>query len=331
MNKVKKACARLTVLLTLAVAMLNANQDSYDYVPYEEGMDDNYNNSFCCDSSYRFSVRADALYWTPRITGLELEFGRTAITQEIIDGTQVLSTREVDLDPKFKWDAGYRVGAGFESNNLKAEALWTHFDGNGKRSSSNANTGKVKIKLDQLDLVLSYNTSPGCGYKLAPFIGARFTNIRTHINALLNTEITLSPISTALETRTFNDRQKYWGAGPLFGLQGDVEIGCGFGIYGTAAASLLYGDYKARFNDTDTYSAPISIQVLSRNKRHLHAFDYNIDLALGVSWHTCLCDQFELDLKLGFEQHQYFNQNRLTVGRGDVSFTGGVFSFELGF
>jgi hypothetical protein len=335
MNKVKKAYLRFTVLMILAVSTLSGNPDNCGFVTYGESVNGCNAEIPCCESTGHFFVRGDVLYWTPRITGLELDFGTNSIVQEMVDSTQVLTTEEVDLDPHFKWDAGYRVGVGYENKDWEAGALWTHFQGKGKRSTHEdidiLNSGRVKIKLDQIDVAVAYNFSLGSSFNLKPFIGVRGTKIHEHLNAVLLTEISLSPISEVIETNTFDDGQKYRGIGPLFGFQGDWEMGCGFGLYGTVAAGLLYGNYTVHFDDTDTFTLPFSKQFFSHNRRHVHAFDWNIDLALGLCWHTQILNQFELGMKLGFEHHQYFNQNRICVGRGDISFTGGVFSLDLGF
>lgn len=321
MNSVKKASVWLATLLTLVTAMLCANQDIQQQP--------------CCPSKTGFFARSDVLYWTPRVTGLDLNFGTTQIVEDLIGCTQILKSKEVNIDPHFNWDVGYRVGGGYECSQWKAELLWTHFNGNGTRSSHQDlnihNHGKIKIKLDQIDLALTYNYAVSCSFILQPFIGIRATRLHEHIHALSSTKISRFPTSKVIETRTINDRQKYWGVGPLLGVQGDWDIGCGFGFYGAAAAGLLYGDYEVHLDNKDTFSTPISKQIVSVNRRHLHAFDYNIDLALGISWQTLICNLYELRMKLGVEQHQYFNQNRLCAGREDISFTGGVFSFDLGF
>lgn len=309
----KNACLRLTILLTLATVMLNADQEN-------------------CG---QFSIRGDVLYWTPRITGLELNFGTTEINEVVVGCTQILSTEESDLDPHFKWDTGYRVGIGYESECWEAEALYTHFNGKGSKNSHETldiiNSGNVKIELDQIDVALSCNFDLGCDFTLKPILGIRGTRIHQDVNAVLFTEITLFPNTPALETKTFDDEQKYWGVGPLLALQGDWELNCGFGLYGAVGASLLYGHYDIHFNDSDVFTGGVTKELFSNNKKKLNAFDFNIDLAIGLTWHTELCNRYDLDFRLGFEQHQYFNQNRLCVGRGDVSFTGGVFSVELGF
>ncbi|MBA3815161.1 MAG: hypothetical protein H0X29_01305 [Parachlamydiaceae bacterium] len=325
----------LTILLSAISGILCSKEEYYPLFQDSKNLENcNYESCCPCPSKNSFFIRGDALYWTPRVTGLELDFGRTSIVENIVDSTQIFITREEDLDPHFKWDAGYRAGAGYESNNWGMEALWTHFQSSGKRSNKQLferrDEGKVNIKFDQIDVVFLYNYKATCLLTLKPFFGVRASKINEHVKGISFTDITFNSLP-ALETRTFNDKQKYWGIGPLFGVQGNWEIGSGFGIYGNVGASLLYGEYKINYKDTDIFTVPFSKQIFAFNKRHLHGFDCNLDLGLGISWSKVIFQKYEVKMKLGFEQHQYFNQNRIGSSRGDISFTGGVFSLELGF
>lgn len=330
----RKLIFSLTILFTASGIRLDAEQSDAQYIQDQSWTDQCNLAPACCPSpcNNHFFVRGDVLYWTPRITGLELNFGTSEIAESFVDCTQILVTKENDRDPHFKWDAGYRAGLGYETDKWISEVLWTHFDGNGDRRSHHSfSHGKATIKFDQVDLALAYNYDISCGLTLRPFVGVRGTRIHEHLESILVTKLALVGNPDALETRRLNDQQKYLGVGPLFGLEGNWDIACGFGLYGTIAGSLLYGNYEVTFDDFDFFSSPISKQIYSFNKRHLHAFDYNLDLGVGINWHKTFGKRFELNMKLGFEQHQYFNLNRISVGRGDVSFTGLVFAIELGF
>lgn len=330
MHRIKKAYFKLSLLLTFEAVNLIANQSDYPCISYDR-VENFYLNELFCSSCQHFCIQGDILYWTPRITGLELNFGTTNIVEEINGCSQILTTEEFDLDPHFNWDNGYRIGVGYEVDQWKAEGLWTHFQGNGKRNFDNLNHGKVKIKLDQVDLLFSHQDDFDCNVTIKSFIGTRITRIHETINSFLVTEISLFPDILTLETKNFHDRQHYWGFGPLLGIQGEWNINCGLSLYGSISAGLLYGNYQVYFNDRDVFDAPISKEILSINNRHMHAFDFNFDFALGIKWHTTICRKYDVNMKVGIEQHQYMNQNRLCAGRGDVSFTGGVFSLELCF
>lgn len=290
----------------------------------------------CCEeSSGHFFVEGDLLYWKAHVSGLELGFGTSTIDQTTVSQTQTTISNEYDADPHFKWNAGYRIAAGyqFDCSEWELGAVWTYFHDHGSKSinedADTVNTTRCGVKLDQLDILFAYNTSLNSCFKFKPFVGIRAARIKENLNALLVTDITISPSTFATRTVTLDDDQTYRGIGPILGIQGIWDVGCGFGIYGNAAASLMYGKYNVHFNDTDIFSAPLSDQIFSRNVRHLRGVDCNIDLALGITWNTCVCDSYQLSLKLGFEHHQFFNHNRLGVARGDLIFDGGVFSVGL--
>lgn len=291
----------------------------------------------CCEtSSGRFFVRGDLLYWKPHVSGLELDFGTSSIAKNTAGGVEMFAMEEHDKDPRFKWNAGYRVAAGYQSAcNWEIGALWTHFQGNGHRKDhedvNTVNHGKCHLKFDQIDVIGAYQSSLTSSFSFKPFIGVRGAEIHERVSALIVTNIAINPPpALATETRALRDRQKYWGVGPILGLHGDWDLGCGFGIYGTAAAAVLYGKYKVRFEDADVMTPPISKEIASLNRRDLHRFDGNIDLAIGIRWQTCITDALQLSMKLGFEHHQYFNQSHLGTNRGDLSFDGLVFSIGLG-
>ena len=145
------------------------------------------------------------------------------------------------------------------------------------------------------------------------------------------TGVLYTPSTTAISTRSLDDNQDYYGIGPILGFEGALDLGCGFNLYGIAAAALLYGNHKVTFQDSTISTSPISKSFFSNNQRHLHTFNPNIDLALGVKWNVALRDCFQIGLKLCFEHHQYFNQSHLGVSKGDITFDGGVFGIDLVF
>lgn len=295
--------------------------------------------SSCCEtSSGRFFVRGDLLYWKPHVSGLELDFGSASISHTLVDDVQVFNTEEFDTDPQCNWDAGYRLGAGYQfaCSAWELDGFWTHFNGHGSRNtredSASINQSKFHLKFNQVDVALAYNVCLGSSFLLKPFIGVRGVDIREKIQANLVTDI--SPALTlpfATETRTFDDHQKFCGVGPLLGFHGDWDMDCGFGIYGTVATSVLYGHDKLHFDDTDVLTAPYSKHIFSKGTQHLHTFNCNLDLALGIRWQTYFCDSFQLITLLGFEHHQYFNLSRLGANRGDLNLDGGTLSVNVVF
>lgn len=276
-------------------------------------------------------LRGDVLYWKPHISNLELAFGEDSIVQTTEGIGRTINSREFDEDPKFHWNAGYRVGAGFkpECTNWFIGSFWTHFNDNGTRHSSSTNEGKCRVKLDQLDVLFTVESCLSC-FKLNPYFGVRGVHLNEKLHSRLITDIILSPTSSATGTRTLRDKQNYYGGGPLIGIDAFWDLGCNIDLYGTIAASLLYGHYNVHFNDSDIFTAPLSESIFNKTTKHLHAFDANIDLAIGFIWNVCIYNT-PFMLKLGFEHHQFFNQSRLGLARGDLSFDGGTFSISTEF
>src|SRR6202035_686726 len=135
-----------------------------------------------------FFIRGDLLYWKPHISDLELDFGRTMISNTIVDGVQKYRMKEFDVDPRFKWNTGYRVAAGYQSrcNGLELALFWTHFQDHGTRRDvedpSIVNRGKIDLKFDQVDLILAYSGSSCSSFKVKSFIGVRGAEIHEKVN-----------------------------------------------------------------------------------------------------------------------------------------------------
>ena len=334
MNKFKRKYATSLILMSSWIGILSADQ-SLENCNAEISACSTVESRCCsqpsCIDEFEggFFIRGDLLYWKSHLSGLELDFGTGAITQVTTDGVVITNSTELDEDPHFKWNVDYRIAAGYQSScsPFVIEGVWTHFQDSSHRTNG-LNHARTTLRFDQIDAVFAYRTSVNSCLTLNPFVGVRGAIIHEKIKSLLITDITFSPTSIATETRTFDDHQNYRGIGPVIGIQGDFDIGCGFGVYGEAAVSVLYGNYKVHYNDSDVLTAPVSREFFSVNRKKLHAFDSNIDLVLGIRWVTCIGDSFPVAMKLGFEHHQYFNQCRLGSDRGDLSLDGGVFSVE---
>jgi hypothetical protein len=327
MNKIAEKSRKLFVLMTLLASSVCAEKAVANDC-YTE-------NVYCCEQNEgKFFLSGDVLYWRPYLSGLELDFGRGAIDQTTVDGTQVIVSDEFDIDPSFDWDAGYRVAAGYGmSNGFGLGAEYTHFKGKGHRSSFEngdiTSHGKFNVKLDQVDLVLGYDYAFNCDFHVKPFFGVRGARIKDSVKGLITTQLTINDVPALGEIRNFNHRQDYRAIGPILGLYGDYNIGCGLGIYGSAAASLLYGRIHVNMDDETLLGTLVNSVIFTSNARHLHSFDPNADLAIGISWNTDFFECAKLSMKLGFEHHEYFNQNHFSVFRGDMSFTGGIFSLDI--
>lgn len=274
------------------------------------------------------SVNADLLYWVPQVSGLDGNFGSGSSQITTSGGKTTTISQEHDVDPSLHWSPGYRVGLAWICNNSwTLGGIWTDFHGSGNKASNN---GKWNVRLYQIDLAALYNVSLSSVH-LQPFIGLRGASIRQKLDAEVITQVIYAS-GTATDTRTFQDHQQFYGLGPLFGLNTNYAVQYGISFYGNLGLGLFYGNYRLQFNDSESVTAPATpAQIQSTIHKNMKAFDFNVDLALGIQWEYLIGNACNLIVKLGLENHQYFNQSRLGYTFGNLSFSGGIFSFGLAF
>lgn len=279
--------------------------------------------------SPHFFVKGDLLYWLPEISGLSSNFGSGSVENTTSEGIPSILSTEIDRDPSFQWSPGYRLGLGwqFDPNGWEIGGIWTDFQGKGTKT---LNQGSWKVKLQQLELSALYNAYLSSVH-LQPFIGLRGASIRQNLYSQVVTDV-LSGLKTQTDIRTFQDKQQFYGLGPLFGLNTTYLFNHGLSLYGNFSFALLYGNHHLNFNDQEVLtSVSTPSQIYSTIQKRMRAFDFNLDLSLGVQWEYLFDNACCLTLKLGLENHQYFNQSRLGDALGNLSFSGGIFSLGLGF
>lgn len=271
--------------------------------------------SFCDDDCENFWASADVLFWRACEDGFECSFGTTKISTGVSDGRIVSDIREKDKDIDFDWDAGFRIGAGytFDCSCWEGAIYWTHFNENGNSHDCN-NHAKWKLTFNQIDTVLGYEFNYNSCFNFRPFFGARYAQINqrlsTHLETIITAEATEST-STAITIK--KDREHFWGAGPLFGLEGNYFLGCSFSIYGNLAGSFLYGNFKNNFFDSDLFTT--AINNCHSTKNHCGVLT-GFDAGLGVRYEIC-----SVTLQLGLEHHTYFDFNQIGCG-GDLNLYG---------
>ena len=284
------------------------------------------------DKAYTPWIRVEGtvLYWVPEAAGLETYFGKGASQYYTSGGIETTISTETDTDPSFRWNAGYRIelGGQFTQNHWEVDGIWTAFQSYG---SKDVNHNKWKVRLKQLDLATLYDASFSSVH-LQPLIGLRATSIFQTLFSKITTSVDVIASGTATDTRTFDDRQQFYGFGPLFGLNSSYVFKYGMSIYGNIALSLLYGNYHLHFDDHEVITAPATpSQISSKIHKSMHAFDLDVDLALGIQWAYLIRNRCNMTMKLGLENHQYLNQSRLGSVLGNLSFSGGIYSLGLAF
>ena len=115
----------------------------------------------------------------------------------------------------------------------------------------------------------------------------------------------------------FNDKvdldNDFKGVGLRAGFNTVWNFGCGWGLYGNLAASIVYGrfslDHDEEIREASSPHNKIKILETEESFRTSRAM---LDLALGVQWASLFCDcQYGFIVQLGWEHHLFFHQNQL--------------------
>ena len=245
----------------------------------------------------------------------------------------------VDADyknPHFKWNWGFKVGAGYAMNRdgWDVDLLWTHFHTHAKKNvqadsnstllplwsgfastaggaltATNANAD-WKLHLDLLDLELGREFWTSRWLTLRPFIGLR--GVRIHQKYDIEHMGGSFGVAPNFFTNKVHLKDYFKGVGIRAGLNTDWEFGCGFSAYGNFAVSIIYGRFnvKDKENNHEVQSPFSTIQVVD-TEDHFRASKAITDLALGLQWRDNFWkDRLGLTVAFGWENHIFFNQNQ---------------------
>ncbi len=326
--------------------------------PFDAGFQEGSSNwvDDCCQRPVTcgcgdFFARIDYLYWRPCAEGINFGTMRNSTLT-----TSDFSVIEHRRDASFDGDSGFRVGAGYRNSDCCWDLAlnYTYFHPSRHNNRHDNESGNVfntddltifpnlaitttsanasyRLELDYLDLELGRELNWGKCLAFRPHIGLRFEHIEQKLRS--NSDGTI--VATGL-VPTFNlsakEKARFWGIGPRAGLDACWSLGCGWGIYGGAAASILYGKDKDRFN---TFFQDTLARTASFSSKHSHKCSRAVsDVELGVYYKHSFCDdQYPLIAKLGWEQHMFFNQANFFNGSSgnNLSVQGLVLSAVVGF
>jgi len=261
--------------------------------------------------------------------------------------------------PDFKWDFGFKAGIGYNSacDGWDLGILWTWYQGRGsshvEAQADNNQTllplwsayspleGSVlyatdietnwKLKLNLIDLDLGREFWSSKYVALRPFVGLRIAYLKQSYDLehkggsfTANTQVT----TTDRNVNNFVDLENdFHGVGIRAGLDSTWNLGCGWGIYGNMAASIVYGRFSVDHNEYNRQAAsPHSKIKVMETDYSFRASRAMLDLGLGLQWSTLFCGcQYGLTAQLGWEHHLFFNQNQMwRVNRIGDTFDGAV-------
>jgi len=296
-------------------------------VGYTYGYDNNWSacegSEYCCpcepDCCGEGFISAGLIYWRAFEDGLDTCVSNHTSNTVLDDGTVVSKTYGKGRDPNFEWNPGFRIGAGykFACSNWDIAAFWTHFNSNSHGSKNKGNHARWKLDFDVVDVLGAYDFNLGSCFVLRPFGGVRGARIdqKVHRGSLSSTTTFLTTDEVIPSSK---NKEDFWGVGPIAGLAGDWNVGCGFSLYANGSVSWLYGKFDNKLFEGDRSIDTLDICI---ERKHLDAIITAVDTEVGIRWATCLCKNMQFVLQFGLEHHQYYNFNRIGCC-GDLSFDG---------
>jgi hypothetical protein len=293
----------------------------------------------CCRVGPAY-LRAEFLYLRASEGGLDLNrfFSQNSSCSSGISDT-LLDLIPNFKKPTFKWDSGFRIGAGWGFENCPSEVAgdWTRFWSKTNRNRhAEDSCCKVRtqwdLKIDYVDITGAFLCKLPYCFIAKPYVGVRFARINQSLN-LRNTFLSLSSdseldssSSSSSDSRRHNrSAQNYHGIGPLVGLKLDLKLPYGLSIYLSGDVGNLFGHHNQKIHFNELQPVSTSSDSHRHSKRNSQYF---VDAAVGVRWKSNVRGDMNLIMALGFEEHHFFNHNHF-CDTGDLDLYGGTFSAAL--
>lgn len=298
--------------------------------------------AYSCGPCGDFFFSAEALIFRACEDGLA--YGTH--TETILSTTATTVPNEVDSRVKNlhpNWNVGFRLGVGYvlPCDCWGIAVNWTHFDSHTHHTFEESfvtpttgltggsfltpafgrtdfnvsdDTGideteaRWKLHLDLVDVELGRPVCISQCLTLRPHIGIRAAWVKQSFDIEYDT-ISTDAISSLLSEVDL--KCDYEGVGLRGGLDTIWDLGCGMSLYGSAAASVLWGHFNVKsetfYNDPENLGAFFDVE----QKDDFCGCRAVTDAAIGLRWRSCFCgDSVALTVNVGWEHHLFFNQNQ---------------------
>lgn len=274
-------------------------------------------------------INVDLLYWKAVEGGLDTCVSSKAFDHVTSEGKVKSKFSGSSRDPHFKWNPGFRIGAGYElfCSCWYIASSWTHFHSQSGAIKKKGNDVRWNINFDAIDVLAGYAYDLSSCFTLIPFGGLRGVKIYQKLSIDKFSCSKSSSIENNFIKACNKKKENLFGIGPLIGLEAEWNINCGFSLFANASISWLYGSFAVKFIESES---SIDTFNFCKARKHLNANLAVADAALGIRWQKCICSNTRLILQFGLEHHRYFDYNRFG-GYGDLCFDGLNFSGSIEF
>lgn len=262
------------------------------------------------------------------------------------------------LSAPFNWNAGVRLGVGYDSNDRiwDTVASYTWFNANASSSASVTSGGiyspylgnffvnntngasygpnyynasvNWKLKFNIFDLELGHKFKVDQFLMFRPFIGLKGGFIYQNINTFWQNPT----IATTFRTATEQLKNDFAGIGPSLGVNSTWQIynttKTSFNFIGNVSGAILWGHW--RFKDIYTNNANTTVAIQTSNIKGASPMARGL---IGIEWsnavgNSCVSIRLGYEAQIWFNQIQYYSYN---MGRLNnlMSLQGGVLGFSI--
>lgn len=284
---------------------------------------------FTLQNGNNVSFTGAALFWQAHEEGLDYAITNTP-------GLSIINQYGVVKRGTFDWNWGFRAGIEYEIPHQKMDLglTWTRYFTHGSSSidsslppaifsvwtSALANISNQRhasmnshLQFNMVDLKMGATFSPRKFLDITPFIDV----CAAWVHQKFAIDVYGGNNNNAFGSLVLSDRismtNRFWGVGPKIGFDTLWILGYGLSIYGNFDASLLYGQFNIRQNETTTtegVSPSVVYLDIDQNKYFLSRL--NLDLMIGLRWVRLFAnDAYRLTLEAGWEELILLGQNQL--------------------
>lgn len=273
-----------------------------------------------------FSFGLAGLYLRPSVPHLDY-----AVTFPSIENLTTFNSGQFQSSgPEFEWGYSANVGYMFPGTATEIRLTYTRLNTDESRdffrddsteviniaggdldtvSDTHLNS-RVSFDYHALDLELAQSIQMGCSFKVRYFGGVRYADLDHDFDISFfqgDSPFLINRINEVISRQS----SEYWGVGPRFGAEGSYAFGCGFGMIGQIATSLLVGEIDSRHAEETNFT--LQTLVLDETSRAHYPNEIrvvpNIDAHLGFDYryHFCNYSRTTLSVEAGYQVIHYFN------------------------
>lgn len=303
-----KKILQVSLLMVFAVALLASGTLSAWYDP-TGFWGRHYPRCYYFPSRGNYTIRAELLYLRPHVNNLKVK--KSSIeNSHVFQGIPglIFSYTNDERKRRFRWKEGFKIGFGYACSDCwEADINWTSYASRAKIKDFGGVESKWKVHLDMVDLEIGKEMWFRRCFRLKPFVGLRFAQIRQRYKFEVVGNVR-SPFFLPGQLSFFELdgvlRHNYLAGGPRIGVDVSWLVGCGFSIYIIAAANYLTGEMQNRYKD--------NFVVEGIDKDHHWEGSGITDVCFGIAWSDLWWNQRRrLTFRFGYEHHFFIHENKL--------------------